>query len=144
MIDDFDRFLIIEMMQDAYQEMDDVNNKLVFAVQHLEGELLNAEDTEDDEYDLDVVEYLDKVKDLEDRKYSCMLQLERAVEALPVELQEYDFKDDIEYKSLHDGLYVFLESFTQYARSIIETCLFFDYDLTMKWANDNGYFDEGE
>lgn len=144
MIHEFDRFLIIEMMSDAYLAMEGVHKELTFLSEEMESAILNAETDEEDDIEFDVVPYLEKVKELENRKFDAMVALESAVEALPVELQEYDFKDDIEYKSMHDGIYMFLETFEVYARSIIETCLFFDYDLTIKWADDNGYFSEGE
>lgn len=143
-MNDFERSIIIDTMADHYQQMEAIVEKLKQVATDLETEVLKAEGTDDDELDFEVLHFLDKVTALEDEKDKSMQSLEDQVIAMPQDMQEYDFKEDMEYRVFHDGLYQFIHEFLVYASSIIEVCLFLDNSVTVQWALENGYFDDLE
>ncbi len=143
-MNEFERFIIVETMGDHYQDMEAVLKKVKDLTEELETEVLKAEGTDDDELDFEVLDFLNRLTELEDEKDYSMEELARKVLAMTPEMQEYDFKDDAEYRVFHDGIYQFLHEFIVYASSIIEVCLFLDNETTVAWALENGYFDDLE
>lgn len=143
-MDDFERSIMIDTMGEHYQEMESIVNKLIQVSIDLEEEVLKAEGTDDDDLEFEVLDFLNQLVTLEDEKDASMLSLGEKVKSMPKDMQEFDFKDDIEYRVFHDGLYKFIHEFILYATTIIEVCLFLDNETTVRWALENGYFDDEE
>src|SRR5574343_423678 len=143
-MNEFERFLIVDTMSTAYQGLEKVVNKLIQLNVDLETELMESDEEFVDDIDIDVIEYLSRILDLENERDDVMQVLSDSVLAMPQDMQEYDFKDDIEYKSLHDGVYKFIHDFVAYSSAIIEVCLFIDEQTTAEWALENGLLDEEE
>jgi hypothetical protein len=136
-MDAIQRMVIVETLKEAEDRISEVTALML----ELGFEVFDREEEES----VDVIPYLDKMKETHEKGNVILEDLEREVLNMPMEMQEWDFTGDQEYLDYHEGVYAHLHVILATVEEIIETCVMLDYETTLKWAYANDMIsDEGE
>ncbi len=138
-MNDIQRMVIVETMKEAEDKISEITALML----ELGFEVFDREEQED----VDVIPYLDRMKEIHAKGDVILEDLEQEVMNMPEDMQEWDFTGDKEYIGYHEGIYAHLNIILATVEEVIETCVILDYETTLKWAYENDMIadeEEGE